>query len=83
MSLTQREYLNWLKYWEDEPWGPYRDNLHAAMIAREVQRPQLRKGTKSKLDDFMVTNPEKRQRAATGNLVDFLKLIATPKVKAP
>lgn len=82
MSLTQREYLDWQLYWEAEPWGPYRDNLHAALIAREVQRPNLRKGVKPKMDDFMIVNPEKRRREATGNLIDFLKLVATPKVKA-
>jgi hypothetical protein len=78
-SMTQRAYLGWQRYWEEEPWGPYRDNLHAAMIAREVRRPYLRKGAPNKLDDFMVVNPQRRKAEATGNLIDFLKLIATKK----
>lgn len=78
-SMTQRAYLGWQRYWEEEPWGPFRDNLHAAMIAREVRRPYLRKGAKNELDNFMVVNPQHRQVEATGNLIDFLKMIATKK----
>lgn len=76
-SMTQRAYLGWQRYWVEEPWGPYRDNLHAALIAREVRRPQVRKGGQPpKLDDFMVVNPEVRQAEATGNLIDYLKMIS-------
>jgi hypothetical protein len=77
-ALTQREYLGWQKYWAAEPWGPYRDNVHAAIIAREVRRPQLRKGAKLELDDFMVVNPRERQREATANFLNMLRLIAKP-----
>lgn len=80
-SMTQRAYLNWQKFWEEEPWGPYRDNLHAAIIAREVRRRYLKKGAKSKLDDFMVVNPDRRRREASANLIDFLKVVAKPGVK--
>jgi hypothetical protein len=75
-SLTQRAYLNWQKYWVEEPWGPFRENLHAAIIAREVRRPNMRKGTRTKLDDFMVVNPEARRKAASANMIDFLKLVS-------
>lgn len=77
--MTQRAYLGWQRYWIEEPWGPYRDNLHAAVIAREVRRPQLRKGAKVELDDFIVVNPETRRAEATGNLIDFLKIVAEKK----
>lgn len=82
-SLSQREYLSWQKYWQEEPWGPYRENLHAALIAREVRRPQLKKGAKVTLDDFMVISPRRRQAEATSGLVNFLKLIAKPGKRAP
>jgi len=77
-SLTQREYLGWQRYWQEEPWGPYRANIHAALIAREVRRPQLRKGSKCEIDDFMVVNPERRRRDASQNFVNYLRLIAKP-----
>lgn len=78
-SMSQRSYLGWRRYWDEEPWGPWRDNLHAALIAREVKRPYLPKGTKSKLDDFMVVNPAVRQSEGTSNLVDLLKVMAVKK----
>lgn len=77
-SLTQREYASWQRYWIEEPWGPFRDNLHAAIVAREVRRPQLRKGAKSELDEFMVINPQTRRAEATANMLNYLKLIAKP-----
>lgn len=36
--MTQRSYLGWQRYWDAEPWGSWRDNFHAAIIAREVRR---------------------------------------------
>lgn len=77
-SLTQREYFNWQKYWVEEPWGPYRDNLHAAVIAREVRRPNLRRGAKNDLDDFMVVDPQRRRKNASKNFINFLKTVAQP-----
>lgn len=71
------------RYWAEEPWGPWRDNLHAAIIAREVRRPYLRKGAKNPLDDFMVMQPGRRAeltaeqaRAASAGLVDMLRAVA-------
>jgi hypothetical protein len=75
-SLTQREYLGWQQYWRAEPWGPWRDNLHAALLAREIRRPQLRKGAKVALEDFMVRDPTERQREATAGFIGFLKSVA-------
>lgn len=78
-ALSQREYLNWRKYWAAEPWGPYRDNLHAAIVAREVRRPQLAKGArKPEIDDFMVSDPRERKRKATANFLNLLRVIAKP-----
>lgn len=80
-SMTQRAYLGWQRYWDDEPWGPYRDNMHAAIIAREVRRPYMRRGTTTKIADFLIVNPLRRQREATGKFVDFLKMIAKKRPK--
>ncbi len=54
-SVTDIDLLS--RYWNQEPWGSYRDNLHAAMIAREVRRTAF-KG-QHKLEDFMVQQPKK------------------------
>lgn len=70
-------------YWEHEPWGAWRDNLHAAIIAGEVIRPHLKKGAKISLDSFMVRHPQevaeeqaRKRKAATRNLFEFFKSVA-------
>ena len=44
------------RHWLEEPWGPFRDNMHAAMIAREVRKTAF-KGD-HKLDQWMITKPK-------------------------
>lgn len=61
------------RYYSEEPWGSWRDNIHAAIIAREVRQGRARKGQRVKLDDFMVTAPETRRRRHLTGLVDALK----------
>lgn len=79
-SLTQRAYLKWRQYWLEEPWGPWRDNLHTAMICRELRRPQVTAGTPVRLDDFMVKRPAVQLAEAENNLWNFLSLIARKNV---
>lgn len=69
------------RYWEEEPWGALRDNLHAAMIAREVRRPQMRRGQPNSLDDFMYSRPERREAAAKAGVVAMLRAMAKPGAK--
>lgn len=82
-QLSQRAYLGWQRYWDAEPWGPWRDNMHTALLAREIRRPQLRRGRTIDLDDFMVRSVEDRaeskmQKAEQekGNFFAFLKTVA-------
>jgi hypothetical protein len=79
-TLSQREFMRWRKYWEFEPWGPWRDNMHAALIARSVLQPHVKKGSKISLDDFMLMLPDLRrqkdQKEASARLVDMLRTIA-------
>jgi hypothetical protein len=81
-SLSQRAYLKWRKYWEAEPWGPFRDNIHAALIAQQVKFGRVKPGTRVSLDDFMVVDPAKRQRRNKAGLLAMLRLVGQPK-KAP
>lgn len=63
-----------MRYWREEPWGPYRDNLHAAIIAREVRRTAF-KGD-HKIDAFMVIAPEKSQADGKAGVFAMLKSMA-------
>lgn len=76
-GLTQREYLSWQRYWIEEPWGPWRDNLHAALLAREVIRPHAKAGVKIELEDFMVRQPEDVQRSKRTAAILRLAAVAT------
>lgn len=77
-TLPWDEYCGWLAYWQVEPWGPWRDNVHAAIIAREVTRAnaRLRRGAKLDLASYMVIDPEERQRAANERVVAMLQAMA-------
>lgn len=59
-DLPATDYDLLWKYWKKEPWGPYRDNLHSAIIAREVRRGNF-KGPHV-LDQFMVMDQEDQEQ---------------------
>jgi hypothetical protein len=66
-SMTQRAYAGWKRYYEVEPWGPWRDNLHVALLAREVRRTRFPRSP-AKLQEFMVRSPWERAAEAEQNL---------------
>lgn len=65
-----------IRYWTEEPWGTWRDNAHAAIIAREVKRLGLKRGARVQMDDFMLVHPEKRGQTNVGNFINFLRMAA-------
>jgi hypothetical protein len=86
--MPARDYELMSRYWNEEPWGSWRDNIHAALIAAEVRRPNVKQGVKVQLDDFMLRHPEDREadllakrRTANRNLYNALKAMATRKPK--
>jgi hypothetical protein len=66
------------RYWLHEPWGPWRDNLHAAMIAREVfkstLKPSARRG--HKLEPWMVIFEGKRRKQNVAAFAEALRGMA-------
>lgn len=81
-SLTPEEYEGWWLYWQEEPWGPYRDNLHAAIIAREVIRPHLKRHAKVDIKDFMLQPAEQKAAARVDSFIQALFAMSKPKGKA-
>jgi phosphoenolpyruvate synthase/pyruvate phosphate dikinase len=70
------------RYWGEEPWGAYRDNIHAAIVAREVRRGSV-KGTHA-IKDFLLQTTERRaqdeqeaQRQSRGALFDMFRAMVT------
>lgn len=64
-----------IRYWGEEPWGPYRDNMHAAIIATEVRRTLTPK-SKVDFDAFMIAHPKRRERAKKKQLLETFKALA-------
>lgn len=81
--MPARDFDLLQRYWLAEPWGPYRDNLHAAMITLQLMRPHLKKGVSLTIDDLMYKPADvraeetktKRERA-TRNLYGLLRSLA-------
>jgi len=80
-TTTQAEYLGWQRFWRAEPWGPYRDNLHTAILAREIRRPQLKPGTLIDPDDFMIRPPLARAADRVSAFVRGLFAMSKPAKK--
>lgn len=76
-QIGASEYDLLLRYWKQEPWGPWRDNLHAAILAREVRRSWA-KGP-HELSDFMVIDPTQAKSVDKKGVLDFFKSVATRK----
>lgn len=64
-------------YWEEEPWGPWRDNLHAGLIAATVANSGPRKLRRiSQPKDFMLTQVHKRREKGRRALLSALRAMA-------
>lgn len=60
-----------VRYYAEEPFGVWRDNIHAAMIAREVRRARWPR-QQHDLKTWLLVNPEKR---AAGNVAGFVNAL--------
>jgi hypothetical protein len=70
MELPERELRDWAIYWSEEPWGPYRDNLHAGLIISELMRPHLKKGaTPPRPDQYLFQSATDLKRKQTAQFV--------------
>jgi hypothetical protein len=67
------------RYWKEEPWGAYRDNVHAAIIAREIRRGTV-KGVHA-LKDFLLQTDDRRAQDERGGFFGMFRAMATRKRK--
>jgi hypothetical protein len=77
-TMSQAEYQGWRQFWREEPWGSYRDNLHVAILAREIRRPQLKPGTPIDADDFMIRQPTARAADRVSGFIRMLFMASKP-----
>lgn len=58
--MTAEEFGDHYADYLESPWGPHRDNLHAAIVAREVANMAgrtLEEGHQRTLTDFLLDTP--------------------------
>lgn len=63
ITIGARELDRWLLYYEEEPWGATRDNLHAAIVASVIANVNRdpKKGREFTPADFMILSASKRE----------------------
>jgi hypothetical protein len=82
--MSARELDDWTAYWQVEPWGPWRDNVHAGLIASVIANVNRRPGSRAfSYADFMLAERDPAaERAKATNIVNFFRRAAKPKDKS-
>jgi hypothetical protein len=73
-SLGAAELDDWFSYWSEEPWGSWRDNMHAGLIAAACLGPWI-KGQKVTFQDFMLKSREQKAAEDTQQSLDWLMAV--------
>lgn len=75
-GMTARELDDWARYYELEPFGAARDNLHAGIIASVIANQYRRKGAEpiTPADFMLVTREERRQRSLARGVAQLTAL---------
>lgn len=82
LELPESELQRWARYWSVEPWGPHRDNIHAAMLCVQVLRPYLPDNSKIGIDDFMLKDAKEIKQNKMAQLVSQMGAAAARKPAA-
>lgn len=68
------------QFYAEEPWGAWRDNVHAAFIAATIRNVFRKKGTRAvEWNDFMLVNKSEHQRGKLSSFVSWMKSMAKPR----
>lgn len=78
--MGSSELGGWREFWAKEPWGPHRDNFHAALICSLIANAFRGKGAKAVTPaDFMMADKAVHQKRKTNEFIGWLMKVATPK----
>ncbi len=78
-SMTQQELNSWARYYQEQPFGSWRDNYHAAMLTSVLWNVNAGKGNSKTPDDFMFKT--KRQKTNTETINTLAKLQSLARAK--
>lgn len=75
------EFEQWWRYWQVEPWGAYRDNLHAGIVASAVVNSSMnkRRGTSISASDFMLKTRSEVAETETAETLAALEALSVKK----
>ena len=76
------EYQDWWRYWQQEPWGAMRDNLHTGIIASAIinARANRRRGSSDvKAGDFLLRSERQSRADETAKSLAFLRAVGVRK----
>lgn len=71
--MSAAEFTDWLAYYQLEPWGAWRDNWHAAQIAKLVYDANRGKHPTVKLSAFMYEDAERKAKNAARTFIANLE----------
>jgi hypothetical protein len=71
-----------MEYWMEEPWGAWRDNMHAGIVASAVLMPHQEERKRSKPEDFMLVDRDTLKRRSLAQLAADLEQTTARKPKA-
>lgn len=78
--MSADELDRWHLYWSEEPWGSWRDNAHAGLIAAAGVNLWLKKGSKpATFEDFMLISRTQRRARDTEQSLAWLEAMAKTK----
>jgi hypothetical protein len=72
--MTGAEFLEWMEYDNLEPFGAWRDNWHASMIASILANANRKPGTAPiKMSEFMYVDAETTKEKRDAEMLAFLE----------
>lgn len=79
-TVAYRELQQWQQYWMQEPWGTWRDNAHAGLIAATIANAfRADKRQSFSMEDFFLLDAEadeqRRVERAQRGQQTFIKLM--------
>jgi hypothetical protein len=79
--MSSREFVEWLAYYELEPFGPMRDNIHSGQIASLIYNSN-RQRSKPALgpSDFLLKDQVAQKDEGTKNFLSLIRAAAEEKV---
>lgn len=80
LTMSAREFAQWMDYFRSEPFGPVRDNLHAGQVTAMLFNANRKKGQRPlSAADFLLMPEKERMHQRTRKTMETMRAIAKMK----